>query len=324
MTTLLTGASGFLGSWIARLMNPNPGDLRVLARPQSDLSLLTGLPVEVAAGDLLDRDSLRRALRGVDHVYHVAGWISFKARHADQVRAINYEGAVNLFEAALELGIERVVYTGSIFAFGCAIDPAQPVDENGTFNVPDLLDIPYLSAKREAELAAEDALARGLPLIRLYPGLCLGPNDRRRSSSGSIDAWLHGQLPAIVTGGGICLADVRDVAAAHLAAMARGVPGQRYLATGHNITLPDLFSRLRRITGKHPLLLQLPSSVGIPLAHLAERLGLFPALDAAQARLMSYYWWYDHRRACAELGVSFRPLDETLVETVAWLLAHPG
>jgi dihydroflavonol-4-reductase len=324
MATLLTGASGFLGSWIARTLAPAPGELRVLARPASNLSALDGVHYSVVEGDLLDPDSLRRAMDGVQRVYHAAGWISFKRRDAERVRRVNYDGTVHLFEAARAAGVERVVYTASIFALGYAEDTKRPVTENQAFNAGDLLDIAYLRAKRDAEQAAEDEIARGLPLVRLYPGLCLGPHDLTRSSSAAIDAWLRGRLPAIITGGGICLMDVRDAAAAQIAAMQHGQPGERYLATGHNLTLAELFERLHRITGRRPPGLRLPPSLGAPLAGLAERAGILPAFDHAQARLMGRHWWYDSARAWRELGIRFRPIDETLRDTVDWLLTSSG
>jgi dihydroflavonol-4-reductase len=319
MTTLLTGGSGFLGGWIARALSPVPGELRVLARPSSNLSTLEGLAYTIAEGDLLDPDSLLRAMAGVKRVYHAAGWISFKRRDDDQVRRINYDGTVNLFRAAQAAGVERVVYTASIFALGYATDPSRLVTEDQAFNAGDFLDIAYLRAKRDAEQAAKEAIAAGLPLIRLYPGLCLGPNDLTRSSSAAIDAWLNGRMPAIITGGGICLMDVRDAAAAHVAAMQLGQPGEPYLATGHNVTLTELYSRLQALTGRRPPPLHLPPTLGVPLAGLAERAGILPAFDRAQARLMGHHWWYDSTRAVRELGVTFRPLDETLRDTVDWL-----
>lgn len=324
MTTLLTGASGFIGGWIARTLTSAPDVLRVLARPASDLSLLDGLPIEVAEGDLLDPASLRRALRGVQRVYHAAGLISFRPRNADAVRRVNLDGAINLFEAALAAGVERVVYVASIFALGSAKSPDCPANEETFFNANDLLDIPYIRAKRDAELAAQQFIAKGLPLIRLYPGLCLGPDDRNRSSSAAIDHWLHGRLPGIITGGGICLIDVRDAAAALAAGMEKGVPGQRYLAAGHNVTLVELFDRLAYITGRPAPLLRLPPWLGVPAVRLTERLGIFPALDSPQARLMARCWWYDSTRAQQELGIGFRPLEDTLKETVDWLSANPA
>jgi dihydroflavonol-4-reductase len=317
--TLLTGASGFLGGWIARTLNPVPGDLRVLARPTSDLSALDDLPLDRIEGDLLDIDSLRRALDGVEQVIHTAGRIQFKRRAGADIYRLNYEGTTNLFQAALEARVERVLYTGSIFGIGYATDPEHPMDETGTFNAPHLLDIPYVRAKHDAEQAAEEYLQRGLLLVRLYPGLCLGAGDHNRSSSGAIDAWLHGGLPATISGGGICLMDVRDAAAAHVAALKSGKVGTKYLATGHNVTLPALFDQLAVIAGRRPPPLRLPVGIGARLARLVETLGVFPALDEAQARLMGHYWWYDSSRAEQELGVQFRPLEETLRWTVAWL-----
>lgn len=323
MTTLLTGASGFIGGWIARLLEPPPGVLRVLARPTSDLSALGDSPVERIEGDLLNFASLQRAMEGVRRVYHAAGWISFRVKDADLVCRVNGEGAANLFKAALEAGVEKVVFTASIFGLGSARDAEHPADEAIRFHNHDLLDIAYVRAKHDAERAAEEAIGAGLPLVRLYPGLCLGPGDRNRSSSGTIDAWLKGRLPGIVIGGGICLVDVRDAAAAHIAAMRHGVPGCKYLATGHNVTLVELFDRLSVIARRGAPLLRLPPGIGVPLAWLAERLHVLPALDSTQARLMARTWWYDSMRAEEELGVSFRPLDDTLAATVEWLRANP-
>jgi dihydroflavonol-4-reductase len=286
--------------------------------------MLKGLPFEVVEGDLLDMGSLRRALEGVSRVYHTAGIISFRPRDANIVRRVNLDGTANLFEAALTVGVERVVYTASIFALGHAESSECPADEDAEFNANDLLDIPYLRAKREAELVAQAYIGEGLPLIRLYPGLCLGPGDRNRSSSGAIDAWLHGRLPGIISGGGICLMDVRDAASAHVAAMEKGKPGRRYLAAGHNVTLSNLFERLSCITGIPAPLLRFPPWLGIPATHLTESLGIFPVLDSAQTRLMARYWWYDSARARSELNASFRPLDETLKDAVDWLSANPA
>jgi dihydroflavonol-4-reductase len=321
MTTLITGATGFVGGWIARLLAKEGMPLRALVRPGRQLPFPAGPSVETVEGDLLDLPSLRRAMQGVRQVYHAAGFISFRRRDAVLVRQINDEGAVNLFKAAMEAGVERVVYTASIFALGCAKDAEHPAREDHFFNAPDLLDIPYLRAKYDAELAAQEATKRGLPLIRLYPGLCLGPGDVRLSSSAAIAEWLRGRLPAIITGGGICLMDVRDAAAAHIAAMRQGEVGRRYLAHGHNVTLTGLFRQLERLTGRPAPRLQLPLWAGLPLAWLAEQINYSPALDSAQARLMACYWWYDSTLAQRELGITFRPLDETLMDTVNWLTA---
>jgi dihydroflavonol-4-reductase len=327
MTTLITGASGFVGGWITRLLAADQSarqsePLRILIRPTSKRDHLRAYDLEFIEGDLLDPPSLERALAGVTHVYHAAGWISFKRRDAAKVRQVNYDGTLNLFQAALQAGVEKIVYTASIFAQGPALDPAQLTTEDTVVGVPVLQKMPYIKAKLDAETAAQDFIARGLPLIRLYPGICLGPEDFTHSSTGTIDAWLHGGLPALVTDGGMCIMDIRDAAAAHIAAMQHGKPGAKYLATGYNVKLVDLFNRLGEIAGRRPPLLRLPARLGVPLAGIAEALGIFPALDAGQARLMGYHWWFDTGKALNVLGVTFRPLDVTLRETIAWLLEN--
>lgn len=322
MTTLITGATGFIGGWIARLLHDAGEPLRALVRPHSNRDDLSAMNIDLIEGDLQDAASLDRALEGVTRMYHAAGWISFKPRDAHRVRDINFTGTVNLMNAALAHGVERVVYTASIFGLGAAEGPDQLATEATGFNRPRLESIPYLKAKLDAEAAVQGVIDQGLSVVRLYPGLCLGPGDTNRSSSGAIDSWLNGKLPAILTGGGICLMDVRDAATAHIAAMTHGTPGEKYLATGYNVTLPDLFERLSVITGRPAPRLRLPASMALPFTGIAEWLGMLPGFEHAELRLMAHHWWYDSCKAIEELGVRFRPLDDTLRETVEWLQAN--
>lgn len=320
MATMITGGTGFLGGWIARTLARDPeqtGPLRVLVRESSETRRLRDLPIEIVEGDLLDAPSLRRALAGVRFVYHAAGRITFRPDDADAVRRVNYHGTVNLFSAALEAGVERVVYASSIFAVGHTEDQT-PVDSDHVFNGQKYLDIPYVRAKRDAELAARDFITRGLPLIRLYPGICLGPGDVNRSSTRAVAAWVQRRLPAITAGGGVPIIDVRDAAAAQITAMRRGEVGPRYFAPGYNLTGEALFARLATVTNRRPPLAVSPHLV-VPLAYLAERLGLSLPVEAAQARLMAARWWYAD--SADVLGFKYRPLDETLRATVEWINA---
>ncbi len=323
MTILLTGATGFLGGWVARLLaetRPDSLPIRILARPWSDLSRLQGIPYQLAESDLLDTSSLWRALGGVQEVYHVAGLISFRPQDAELVRRINFDGAINLFGMSLAAGIEKMVYAASIFAAGLeGLSQAGDSLKHAT----GLLDIPYIRAKWDAEQSAHESMKRGLPLVKVYPGICLGPGDVRRSSTGAVDAWLQGRLPTLITGGGVPVVDVRDAAAALIAGMRAGLPGEPYFATGHNMTLTELFDRLAKMAGRAAPPLRLPPTIGIPLATLAEKLRLPLPRDAAQARLMAHRWWFDPSRATEKLGVHFRPLEETLADTIAWLRENP-
>jgi dihydroflavonol-4-reductase len=319
MRVLLTGASGFIGHWIARYCPPTH-TLRLLARPNSDLSALihAAVPFERVEGDLTDADSLHRALAGVDAVIHAAGWISFDRRHAAQIHAVNATGAEALFAAAHAAGVAKVVYTASIFALGYA-NP-DLVTPNTPFNAHAYTDIPYVHAKITAEHAAQRWLAAGLPLVRLYPGVCLGTGDSRNSSNGFVAGWLKGLLPALVEGG-ICVLDVRDAAQGHWRALDAGTRGERYCVPGYNLTHRQLFTVLAHAAGKKEPPFTVPSWLGVVAGQLYERLLPTPPLYADEARLMARHWWYDHEATRRTLGITYRPLAETARETLAALRA---
>ncbi len=313
-TVLLTGSSGFIGQWIARTCPPHY-TLRVLARLASDLSPLqkNNIPFERICGDLTDPDTLQQALKGVETVIHAAGWISFDRRHASTVREVNFTGTQSLFEAAVAAGVQKMVYTASIFALGYA-EPA-PVTEQSPFNGGSFLDIPYFRAKVDAEQSATQWIQRGLPLVRLYPGVCLGTGDHRHSSNGFILGWLKGLLPALVSGG-ICFIDVQDAARAHWQALENGVIGARYLAPGYNLTHRQLFKILAHETGRPAPPLTVPGWVGVSGGMLFERLLKHPPLYRDEARLMTKKWWYDDRLTRHALGITYRPLIQTIQDTL--------
>jgi dihydroflavonol-4-reductase len=317
MTTLVTGGTGFIGGAVARELAGMGEPVRVLARKGEPEEPELGIPgAEWVAGDLLDPVSLRYALEGCDRVYHVAGNVSTHPRDREVVRAVNYEGAVNLFDAALAAGVRRVVYTGSIFALGVGATGAAPADESVAYNLSNLR-APYFRAKREAELAVPDFIARGLDIVTVYPGFCAGPGDRHLTSSRLIVAYLRRQLPAYLPGG-LCQVDVRDAAHAHVLAMTRGAAGEKYLATGHNVTYRGIFQRLAHITGRTPPSLRLPvAPLGLTGAML-ERLSPKPLLDAGVAQLLHYTWWYNDFKARRDLGIEYRPLEDTYTDAVAW------
>jgi dihydroflavonol-4-reductase len=312
---LLTGASGFIGQWIARLCPPHH-TLRILARPGSDLSPLeqANIPFHRVNGDLMDPASLRDAVQGVDAVIHAAGWISFDRRHASAIAGVNFTGTQTLLEEALTAGVRKIVYTASIFALGYA-NPAL-VSKTSPFNGQEFLDIPYFRAKVQAEEAAQRLIYQGLPLLRLYPGVCLGPGDSRHSSNGFIVGWLKGLLPALVDGG-ICFIDVRDAAAAHWQALERGIIGERYLTPGYNLTHRQLFRLLAYEAEKSPPPFTVPAWMGVLGGALYERFLHQPPLYRDEARLMARRWWYDDRQTRQALGITYRPLIETVRESLA-------
>ncbi|MBA3824557.1 MAG: NAD-dependent epimerase/dehydratase family protein [Ktedonobacterales bacterium] len=319
MTTLVTGGTGFIGGAVARELAGMGESVRVLARkgePEDPAQQISS--VEWVAGDLLDPVSLRYALEGCDRVYHIAGHVSTHPNERDIVRAVNYEGTINLFDAALAAKVRRVIYTGSIFALGVGAEGAAPADESVTYNLSKLR-AAYFRAKREAELAVDGYGARGLDIVTVYPGFCAGPGDRHLTSSRLIVAYLRRQLPAYLPGG-LCQVDVRDAAHAHVLAMTRGKVGGRYLATGHNVTYRGIFQRLAHITGRTPPTLRLPvAPLGLAGAAL-ERLSAKPLLDGGVVQLLHHTWWYNDFKARRDLGIEYRPLEDTYADAVAWFL----
>ncbi len=321
MTTLVTGGTGFIGGAVARELAGMGEAVRVLARkgePEDPAQQIPG--VEWVAGDLLDRVSVRYAVEGCDRVYHIAGHVSTHPSENAVVRAVNVEGTVNLFEEALAQRVRRVVYTGSIFALGVGADSAAPVDESVAYNLGNLR-ATYFRAKREAELVVPDYGMRGLDIVTVYPGFCAGPGDRHLTSSRLLVAYLRRQLPAYLPGG-LCQVDVRDAAHAHVLAMTRGKVGERYLATGHNVTYRGIFQRLAHITGRTPPTLRLPiAPLGLAGAAL-ERLSAKPLLDSGVVQLLHHTWWYNDFKARRDLGIEYRPLEDTYADAVAWFLQH--
>jgi dihydroflavonol-4-reductase len=311
--TLVTGATGFVGSHVTRALVARGDDVRVTVRASSSREALEGLDVDVAVAQLGDRAALRRALRGVDRVFHVAGTTHLRATPADLAR-VNVDGTRVVMEEALRAGVERVVHTSSIGAVG----PARPrgaVDERTTF--PPGLGVPYAESKHAAETEALRVAARGLDLVIVCPAHVFGRGDLGPTSTGVVRRFLLRQIPAFVPGA-INVVDVEDVAAAHVLADERGVAGERYILGTRNYTWERLFAELERLSGIEGPALELPVGVALALAELGTR-GPFPApVSPAEIRAAGHWWTCKSTKARRELGWITRPHEDTVEATVRW------
>jgi dihydroflavonol-4-reductase len=311
--TLVTGASGFVGSFVARALAERGDDVRVALRASSSRAALAGLEVEEATVQLGDRPALRRALRGVDRVFHVAGTTHLRATPAELAR-VNVEGTRIVMEEALRAGVERVVHTSSIGAVG----PARPngaVDERHVF--PPGLNVPYAESKHAAETEALRVAARGLDVVIVCPAHVFGPGDLGPTSTGVVRRFLLRQIPAYVEGA-INVVDVRDVAAGHLLADEQGVAGERYILGTRNYTWERLFAELGRISGVEPPVVQVPVPVALALAEAAAHGPLPAPVSPDEIRAASHWWTCRSTRARRELGWTSRPHEDTVEETVRW------
>jgi dihydroflavonol-4-reductase len=307
--TLITGGTGFIGSHLARALTRRGDDLRLLIRRRSDDSLLGGINYERINGDVTDRRAVRRAVEGVDRVFHVAGMTSMRAADTERVFDVNVGGTRIVAEEALAAGVERMVLTSSVAAIGPAPTGGR-ADEGQAFTAG-RLGIAYMNSKREAESEALRIGAQGLDTVIVNPTFVLGPDDRGSSSMGLVKRYLLRRIPAFVDGG-LNIVDVRDVADGHLLADAKGASGERYILGGRNFTLQRLFSDFERISGVPAPALKLPSQLAIGGARVAEQLGLPLSLAVDETRSASLWWTYSSAKAKRELGFAPRPHEETL------------
>jgi dihydroflavonol-4-reductase len=312
-TTLVTGASGFVGSHVARALVERGDRVRVTLRASSSRDALDGLDVEVATAQLGDRAALRRALRGVDRVFHVAGTTNLRATPAELSR-VNVEGTRTVMEEALRAGVERVVHTSSVGAVG----PARAhgvVDERAPF--PAALGVPYAESKHAAETEALRVAARGLDVVIVCPAHVFGRGDLGPTSTGVVRRFLLRRIPAFVPGA-INIVDVADVAAGHLLAEERGAAGERYILGTRNYTWERLFAELERFSGIEGPALELPARVALALAEAGAR-GPFPApVSPAEVRAAACWWTCKSTKARRQLGWTTRPHEDTVEDTVRW------
>ena len=319
--TLVTGATGFIGSHLVEQLLDRGEEVRVLVRDPAKLEAV-GLAgrkgLSVARGDLLEPASIKSAVAGVSRVYHVAGFISTARRDRDKLHRINHEGTATLLSALERTAVDKVVYLASIFALGGPNSPKDTrwVREDTSYNLGGM-DIDYFHAKRQAELYAYDCRDRGLPLVFVYPCFCYGPGDIYISSSRLVLDFLRRKLPAYVNGGHNAM-DVRDAATGLILGMDQGKIGSKYIVGGANVSYRELLAMLAQLTNLPVPRLRLPRMAAILAGRLAELLHQAPPIDEQSGRMLGYHWYYDDSKARRELGYDPRPLSVGLWDAIQW------
>jgi dihydroflavonol-4-reductase len=307
---LVTGGTGFIGSHVVRALLARGDDVRVTVRPGSRWELPA--EVEPVTADVTDRRAVRRAVRGVDRVFHVAGTTRLGLPAAELLR-IHVDGTRAVLDAGLAEGVERVVHVSSVAAIGPA-RPGGALDERHVRSGP--LGIPYADAKHAAEVEALRVAARGLEVVVASPAHVFGRGDERRSSTEVVRRFLLRRIPAYVDGA-LNIVDVEDVAAGLLLCDERGVPGERYILGTRNYTWQRLFAELQRISGVEGPVMRLPRSVALAAAEGSARMPGIPRLGSVEEIRAAAHWWtYRSAKARRELGWTTRPHEDTVEETV--------
>jgi dihydroflavonol-4-reductase len=318
MKVLLTGATGFLGTAIARELVAHGHGVRALVRPSTDPSHLPP-QVEVARGDVLDLASVRGALAGCDAVVHAAG-IPRMGVDARTTMEVNARGAEIVLGEATRAGVGRAVLTSSTSVAGGTRTPVL-LEEASPGNA-EALGIPYFVSKLRAERTALDLARRGLPLVVVRPSFVLGPGDTRGSSASILPSLVRRRIPAYVEGGS-SFCDVRDVAAGHAAALERGRPGEVYILGGHNLRMSELVGRVCALAGVAPPP-RIPYAAALALATAQEAWrglsGRRRGTGRELVRAAALYTFASSDKARAELGYAIRPLDEMIRDTLRFAI----
>jgi len=326
MTTLITGASGFVGSAVLRRLIDAGQQVRALVRPTSDRRNLENLPVEIVDGDLTDPASLRHALQGCRALFHVAADYRLWIRRPQDMYGANVDGTITLMRAALDRGIERIVYTSSVATLG--IPPNGGIsDESTPVNLTDMIG----HYKRSKFIAEEEVrrLSReqGLPAVIVNPSTPVGPRDIKPTPTGSmiVDAT-SGRTPAYVDTG-LNIVHVDDVAEGHWLAYQQGQIGERYILGGENLSLKEIFSRLAALSGHAPPRVRLPRPLIYPIAIASEtwtrlRGSGVPLVTVDQLRMAKKRMFFSSEKAGRTLGYRPRPAQEALRDAYQWFREH--
>jgi len=310
---LVTGATGFIGSTLTRQLVEDGAHVRIFRRETSSLEQLGDVATRVdhAIGDITGARGLYDAMEGIDRVYHLAAVVSFAPGDQDLLRRTNVAGTANVVNAALEAGVDRLVHTSSMAAFGRSTD--GPIDETTEWHGGTRRSA-YARSKYRAELEIRRAMAEGLDAVIVNPSLVFGIGTQEANTRRIVDAVRNGWLLAVPPGT-TNVVDVRDVAVGHRTAMATGENGRRYFLGGDNLSWKQIAHTLAHAFGVEPPRFTVPRSLMTVGGVVGEMTGRImqsrPFLTRATARTATHSYSYDNSRARSELGCTFRPFSDT-------------
>ena len=321
---LVTGATGFVGTAVARALIAAGRRVRALCRPGSDRRNVAGLDLEIYEGSLEDAQSLAAGVAGCGALYHVAADYRLWVRDPTAMYRANVEGTRALMTAALAAGVERVVYTSSVATLGLHGD-GTPADETTPSTLDDMVG-PYKRSKFLAEVEVHRlAERRQLPAVIVNPSTPIGPRDIKPTPTGRmIVEAASGRMPAFVDTG-LNLVHVEDVARGHLLAEERGRVGERYILGGENLPLAEILRRIAAIVGGRPPVVRLPLPVVWPIAAVAEAMARLtdkePMVTFDSLRMARKKMYFSSAKAERELGYRARSADHALAEAIQWFHA---
>ncbi len=321
---LVTGGTGFIGSHVVRRLMKEGVRVRCLARLHSKRSNLHGLDVEWWTGDLNDKASIERAVKGCDQLFHVAADYRLWAPNALEMEHTNVQGTRNILDASANAGVSKIVFTSSVAAIG------RPILADGTLGIGnetmdpprDQLIGPYKRSKFASDLLARSYADKGVPVVIVNPAAPIGSYDIKPTPTGKmIVDFLNGKMPAFVDTG-MNFIDVEDVAAGHWLAAQKGKKGERYILGNKNMTLKDFLHKVAAVAGKPAPRIQIPYAVawiaGALSTGLSAITGKEPAIPLDGVRMAHAPMYYDPSKAVRELGLPQTSIDDAIRKAVTW------
>ncbi len=321
MKAFITGATGFIGSNLVRLLLSDGIQVRALARQNSDRRNLTGLPVEIIEGDLDDIKFLSDHIAGCDVVFHVAAHYSLWRKDADSIFQANVTGTENILSAAQITGVKRFVHTSSVAAIG--VPAVGTLATEATTTTVGQLVSAYKKSKFLAEQAALEAAKKGTDVVIVNPSTPIGAYDVKPTPTGEIVLrFLQDRMPAYVHTG-LNLIDVEDVARGHILAWQKGQTGERYILGNRNLTLQEMLQILSKVTGKPAPKFAVPHVLPLMVAYvdeliLAKYFGKTPQVSFDSVQMSKYAMYYDATKAVQLLGLPQQPIEKSIEKAVNW------
>ena len=330
MTTLVTGATGFIGGNLARALWARGEDVRALVRPSANDLAIRETGVAQVTGDLLDSESVQRAVAGCETVYHCAATYAFWSPRPCEVYRSNVTGTENLLDAARRAGVRRVVFTSSVSTIGIPDQVSHDPERLGTEEMPPrpaLLVGYYKQSKYASEQVALAANDGEMEVVVVNPCAPVGEWDVKPTPTGQIPlSFARGKAPGYIATG-MNLIDVADVAEGHILAMERGAPGERYILGYRNLTLKEIFDILSKITGRRAPSICIPHWAILGIAYFDEfiegaLLRRPPTVPVEAIKITKHPMYVSSSKAVSELGLPQNPVEVALEKAIRWFRDH--
>lgn len=324
MKALVTGATGFLGAWLVRRLLDEGHEVRIIKRSNSSLEELEGLKLDVVPGDVTDLDSLIAASKGVDSVFHLAGLVAYSKAQRQAMQQVNVEGTANVLRACEKNAVRRLLHLSSVVAVGASFDGKIPLNENSSYNIHHL-NLGYFETKHEAELLVMAAAKEGrVDAVSVNPSTIYGPGDAKKGSRNTQLKVAQGKFP-FYSPGGVSVVAVEDVVDCIMAAWKKGRTGERYIISGENLLIKDVFDIIAHEAGVKPPAIGLPRPAIFAIGKVGdwmEALGKKGPLNTENAWTSVLYHWFDSSKAIREFGLKPKDARYAITNSVRWSKDH--